>query len=615
MRRAVKYGILLLALLAALPVQGRHRLINLDIHVMLNDKGHARVVETRTMDIDAVNGSEAFIKMYNMGVMDVGELSVSDETGVEYKVKKKWKIDRSRSAKTHQCGYHKTDEGVELCWGIGNGGRHVYTVRYTLTRMVKSYDDFDGFNFMFYEADDPYAEDVKVTIERENGAFTPADTRIWAFRYNGEIGLEEGKIVATTDRAMEEKGEGVIVMAVFKKGLFHPVTEVKGSIVDLLVKPAIEGSDYDLKDCEEMLAAMKEGKLAADENGDVAMKSSLVGNSNAMRPNRQSKSGGFVSEMAESFQSLFTLIGWCLLVIVVLWGVVSTIDTFKREKKLKSLFGNNRHEVQVWNRDIPYEGDLNHTYRVLKAVEPKQATNGNLVAACVMRMMYKNTLQLQYAMDQKGNPVEMLAVAKPADECPFEKIDRGNVMLYYLQRLMYDAAGEDHVLQPKELETYMKANPVENRPVVKVLFSLLETSKMDLRAVQRNDVEQVFGLKKYLQEFTLLDERTVKEVSLWKEYLVHATLYGIADQVRKDLKQIWPDYTSIDPIAAQLEVKPSFCSTFAQSTLWGMAYVKSYETPSERAARIQRERSSGGGGRSSRGGGGGHSGGGGSGVR
>ena len=75
------------------------------------------------------------------------------------------------------------------------------------------------------------------------------------------------------------------------------------------------------------------------------------------------------------------------------------------------------------------------------------------------------------------------------------------------------------------------------------------------------------------------------------------------------------DYTSIDPIAAQLEVRPSFCSTFAQSTLWGMAYVKSYETPSERAARIQRERSSGGGGRSSRGGGGGHSGGGGSGIR
>lgn len=614
MRRVVKYSsLLVLTLLAALPVQGRHRLINLDIHVMVNDKGHARVVETRTMDIDNAKGTEAFIKMYNMGVMEVGELSVSDETGVEYQVKKKWKIDRSRSAKTHQCGYHKTDDGVELCWGIGKGGRHVYTVRYTLTRMVKSYSDFDGFNFMFYEADNPYAEEVKVTIERENGSFTPADTRIWAFRYSGEIGLQDGKIVATTDQAMEHKGEGIIVMAVFNKGLFHPVTDVNGNVVDLLVKPAFEGSDYDLKDCEEMLAAMKEGKLTADENGNVAMKSSLMGSSNVMGKNNSS--GSSTSEMVENFQALFVLIGWCLLAIIGIWGIMSIINTFKREKKLKSLFGNNRHEVQVWNREIPYQGNLDQTFSVLKAVEPKQATHGNLVAACVMRMMYKNTLQLQYAMDQKGNPVEMLAVAQPTDQCPFEKEDRGNVLLYYLQRLMYDAAGEDHVLQPKELENYMKANPVENRPVVKVLFSLLESSKIDLQTLQRSDAEQVFGLKKYLQEFTLLDERTVKEVSLWKEYLVHATLFGIADQVRKDLKQIWPDYTSIDPIAAQLEVKPSFCNTFAQSTLWGMAYVKSYETPSERAARIQRERSSGGGGRSSRGGGGGHSGGGGSGIR
>ncbi|MBQ1724183.1 MAG: DUF2207 domain-containing protein [Muribaculaceae bacterium] len=611
MRKFMKYGfMLMLALLAALPVEG-HRLVDLDIRVLLNDKGHARVVETRTMDIDDDDGTEAFIKMFNMGVMEVGEFSVTDETGVDYEVEKKWDIDRPRSAKTHRCGYHKTDEGVELCWGIGQGGRRVYTVRYTLTRMVKSYDDFDGFNFMFYEADDPYAEETKVTIERENGAFTPADTRMWAFRYYGEIVLEDGKIVATTDRPMTSKGDGIIVMAVFNKGLFHPVTDVKGSLVELLAKPALEGSDYDLKDCVETLAAMKEGKFTEGENGDLAMKSSLMGSSNVMGGNN----GGTMSELAESFQALFILIGWCLLAIIALWGISSVYTSFKREKKLKSLFGNNRHEVEVWYRDIPYNGDLNKTYGVLKAVEPKQATNANLVAACVMRMMYQNTLQLQYAMDQRGNPVEMLAVTRPADQCPYDKSERGNVLLYYLQRLMYDAAGEDHVLQPKELEKYMKAKPVENRPVVKVLFSLLETSDINLKTVQRSDAEQVFGLKKYLQEFTLLDERTVREVSLWKEYLVHATLYGIADQVRNDLKQIWPDYTQIDPIAAQLEVRPSFCSTFARSALWGMTYVHTYETPSERAARLQRERSSGGGGRSSWGGGGGHSGGGGSGVR
>jgi uncharacterized membrane protein len=187
--------------------------------------------------------------------------------------------------------------------------------------------------------------------------------------------------------------------------------------------------------------------------------------------------------------------------------------------------------------------------------------------------------------------------------------------MYFLQRLMYDSAGSDHVLQPNELGNYMKAKPVENRPVVKVLYSLMESSKIRLKNIAPSDAEQVFGLKKFLQEFTLLNERTVKEVSLWKEYMVHATLFGIADQVRADMKQIWPEYVKIDPITAQLETTPTLCSTVAQSMIMGMTYVRSFETPSERAARLQRERSSGGGGRSSFGGGGGHSGGGGSGVR
>ena len=96
MKKVVKYGsMLLLALLAALPVEG-HRLVDLDIRVLLNDKGHARVVETRTMDIDDDDGTEAFIKMFNMGVMEVGEFSVTDETGVDYEVEKKWDIDRPR---------------------------------------------------------------------------------------------------------------------------------------------------------------------------------------------------------------------------------------------------------------------------------------------------------------------------------------------------------------------------------------------------------------------------------------------------------------------------------------------------------------------------------------
>ena len=119
----------------------------------------------------------------------------------------------------------------------------------------------------------------------------------------------------------------------------------------------------------------------------------------------------------------------------------------------------------------------------------------------------------------------------------------------------------------------------------------------------------MFGLRKFLKEFTLLDERSVGEVNLWKDYLVYATLFGIADRVIKEMKKVNPEYFNMDQVANQMAdnmTLPMIYSTLHRST------------SSAVAAKAAREhRSSGGGGHSSWGGGGGgfSGGGGGGGVR
>jgi uncharacterized membrane protein len=126
------------------------------------------------------------------------------------------------------------------------------------------------------------------------------------------------------------------------------------------------------------------------------------------------------------------------------------------------------------------------------------------------------------------------------------------------------------------------------------------------------DVRQVFGLKKYLKEFSLIDERHVSEVSLWKDYMIFATLFGIADQVIKDMKKINPEYFNMDQVAQQMADEmtlPTIYSTMHSST--SRAAMNKAQREAERTAR-----SSGHGGHSSWGGGGGFSGGGhGGGVR
>ena len=43
---------------------------------------------------------------------------------------------------------------------------------------------------------------------------------------------------------------------------------------------------------------------------------------------------------------------------------------------------------------------------------------------------------------------------------------------YYLQKLLYDAAADDHILQPNELKSYVKDNPIEWRPFANMLNRL-----------------------------------------------------------------------------------------------------------------------------------------------
>jgi uncharacterized membrane protein len=131
---------------------------------------------------------------------------------------------------------------------------------------------------------------------------------------------------------------------------------------------------------------------------------------------------------------------------------------------------------------------------------------------------------------------------------------------------------------------------------------------------------QVVGFLHYLRDFSLVAERNIEETALWKEYLVYASFYGIADQVRKDMEKIAPDVVRLDDMLRPEEFIREFRPlTDELDEVVKMSYL--YQTAQEadmiyeRRRRLEYERSSGGSGRSSSGGGGGHSGGGGSGIR
>ena len=52
----------------------------------------------------------------------------------------------------------------------------------------------------------------------------------------------------------------------------------------------------------------------------------------------------------------------------------------------------------------------------------------------------------------------------------------------------------------------------------------------------REEAKQLKGLKKFLIDFTNIKDREAIEVHLFDEYLMFASIFGIADKVLKQLK-------------------------------------------------------------------------------
>ena len=56
----------------------------------------------------------------------------------------------------------------------------------------------------------------------------------------------------------------------------------------------------------------------------------------------------------------------------------------------------------------------------------------------------------------------------------------------------------------------------------------------------RKEACHLIEFQNFLKDFTISDQREAVEVKLWKDYLVYAQLFGIADKVAKQFKKLYP---------------------------------------------------------------------------
>jgi len=255
-------------------------------------------------------------------------------------------------------------------------------------------------------------------------------------------------------------------------------------------------------------------------------------------------------------------------------------------------------------RDAPNDGNLNVTYQL--GLCSGLCKEGSLLGAYLMRLISQGCLE------STDNSMDAESVRLRLNHGP----QSGNAYDDVLYTILEAAAGADGVLDPNELEHYCGQNYV---PISRFMESCERDGKQtlvkngclkgavldndkDLTKKGQQELDEVYGLKHFLLDFSMIHERGVKESVIWQDYMVYALILGIADKLEAQIQELYP---------AQLPQLNQYRRYVRYSGYYNGVMYSAYSR--EKLRRTPSHRS--GGGRASFGGGGGFSGGGGGGIR
>ena len=537
-----------LCILLACAVQaqaGSIRSININLSLDREGNGHF----TEIWDINADEGTEWYLVKSNLRNMSVRDFSVS-ENGVVFTDDGEWNVDRSLRQKAGKYGIVHGKDGVELCWGLGSMGDHVFTVRYTITGAVQTLRDYDMLHMQLVSPGlSSRPEKVTVKISAEGVPLSADNCRVWGFGFEGSSSLEDGQAVYRSLERFRSKSS-VIALLRFDKGIFYSPNALDRDFNDVL-SYALEGSSYD-----------KKTALGEEDDDDFD--------------------------------------GWMVLAFTFAWSLLSILLVIIAVKAhYKSILGVPSMRHIDWCRDVPFKGDVLEGEFVWRKLKSGAAQDSQLAGAMILRMVERGLLSVSRDQHDK---VEFHF----NDNASFEGLPACYKGLY---DMMKEASGSDVILQDREFSRWSKSHYKRvNKWCISTSNDAMTQLKNDSYMLTsgkfsdegKMEARTLVGFCKFLKDFTLVGERTTREVGLWNDYLVFGMIFGIADKIAKELADIDPKVFS-ETVYADPNT--------ARQIIW-MTHRMGYAITNASASAQMKTASGGFGGMTSFGGGGGFSGGG-----
>ena len=551
---------LLVVFLTSMSIVKANTISNIDMDIYLDKEGNATITETWKANVK--EGTEGWHPYFNLGnsKITVLEATMDDKP---YTIVDTWNENSGLASKAYKAGlYYPEDNEVDICFGITSYGTHTYKVKYGITNFVSTTEDSDIIYWTLF----PYnfsAKPGNVSIKIYSDEKFSDTLDVWGYgKYGAPCYVYDGRIEMTSDGALNSN-EYLTILVKFEKGTFETSNNI-GNNFEYYYNMAEEGATNYVED---------------DYNGNF-------------------------------FSNIFSVIMRLIFIVPIIFA---SIVTMKKNKKYD--FGSTGNKI---NKDVPTFRDIPCNKNIFRAYWV--ATNYNLIKK---KEDFLGAVILKWL--KNGN----IKIEKKASKKLFKEVEENNIVFITapteeeqerkLYQYMYEAS-LDGCLESNEFKKWCSNNykkilnwfdenldsetsklVAEGKATPKVDGKVFKHTIYQIDSLMMNEAKEMYGLKKFLKEFSVIDTREPIEVNLWNEYLMYAQIFGIAKEVAEQFKKLYPEV-----------IQDMERYGYSYSDIYFIHMITTTGMKSASAARQKAESySSGGGGFSSGGGGGGSFGGGG----
>ena len=533
---------------------------SMSMDIFVDGTGDAYVTETWKCNV--TQGTEIFHPYYDLGNSTIKDLIVMDGD-TQYEQLPYWNTSGTLESKANKSGIHQISNGIELCWGMSEYGSHIYTAKYTITNFVSETIDAQ----MMYWTLIPYefSNSIgKAYIKISTNFYIQDTVDVWgygnyggtAYVYNGDIEMQS--------RGTLEKNEYMTILVKFPVGTFNTKNML----------------DYDFEHYYNM----------AEERA---------------------------TKYEDSSSPFAVFLDFIIVVVNIAAWIFIALAIANKVNSAKGLdYGIEGRKIP---KDVPYFRDIPCRKNIYRAYYIGYQYNiikskTDILGAIILKWLKEGLIRIEEkgkeGIFKKENTVIFLTETNPESfSVAREK---------QLFGMLYEAS-KDGYLENKEFKKWCKKsyskilswfdkimNSERMKLVAEGLIEVDEKGKWSMIKGKtyiatyelKQEAIELAGLKRYLNEYTLIKQREAIEVKLFEEYLIFAQLMGIEQKVAKQFRDIYPEIVQQSSFSSYDHIM--FINVSAHR---GISSAHSAKSRAESYSSGGRGFSSGGGGRGSFGGG------------